>query len=203
VSSILNIAEICPATRALGPGLRAALWVQGCPIGCPGCIAPDWIPNTPAHRLRPTEVAARLLSTPDIEGITLSGGEPMAQAAGLAEMLRSVRATRSSLHVICFSGFTYEALLRQPPASGVPDLLSQIDLLIDGPYVQALNQGDTFAGSRNQRLIPLSQRPLPGNQRWELRKLEVHIRDGAILTVGVPPKDWEADAFISSPFGRG
>jgi anaerobic ribonucleoside-triphosphate reductase activating protein len=197
MSSILNIAELCPATRALGPGLRSALWVQGCPIGCPGCISADWIPNIPAHRLTPAEAAARLLSNPAIEGITLSGGEPMAQAAGLAEMLQIVRATRPDLHVICFSGYTYEALLRQPASSGVPDLLSRIDLLIDGPYVQALNQGDTFAGSRNQRLIPLSQRPLPGDARWELRKLEMHIRDGAILTVGVPPKDWEPLHVIS------
>jgi anaerobic ribonucleoside-triphosphate reductase activating protein len=190
MSSILNIAEICPTTRALGPGLRSALWVQGCPIGCPGCISADWIPNIPAHRLTPAEAAARLLSNPAIEGITLSGGEPMAQAAGLAEMLHIVRTSHPDLHVICFSGYTYEALLRQPASSGVPDLLSQVDLLIDGPYVQALNQGDTFAGSRNQRLIPLSQRPLPGGERWELRKLEVHIRDGVILTVGVPPKGW-------------
>jgi anaerobic ribonucleoside-triphosphate reductase activating protein len=189
----LNIADLCPATRALGPGLRSALWVQGCPLRCPGCIAPDWLEFRPALRLSPTAAAARLLADPAIEGISLSGGEPTAQAPALAAMLRRVRAQRPELHILCFSGYPYETLLTRPPESGVPALLAEIDLLVDGPYLQAHNLGDTFAGSRNQRLIPLSERPLPGTGPWALRRMEVHIRGGSILAVGVPPREWPRD----------
>jgi len=78
----------------------------------------------------------------------------------------------------------------RPAESGVLDLLSEIDLLIDGPYIQAQNTGDTFAGSRNQRMIALSNRPLPGSGPWEFRRMEIRLREGSILAVGVPPKDW-------------
>lgn len=47
LNGMINVAEICLGTRALGPGLRSALWVQGCPFRCPGCVAPDWIPDRP------------------------------------------------------------------------------------------------------------------------------------------------------------
>ena len=148
----LNIADLCPSTRALGPGLRAALWVQGCPIHCKGCIAPDWIPFKKAHLLSPGEAAERLLQDETIEGITISGGEPMLQAVGLAAMLRIVRSIKN-LHVICFTGFRYEHLLGWNENRKIADLLDEIDVLIDGPYVEKLNDGLTFAGSSNQRII--------------------------------------------------
>ena len=187
---MINVADICTSTHALGPGLRSAIWVQGCPIHCKGCIAPAWIPFTTAQLMTPEEAADRLLTNPMIEGITISGGEPTSQAIELAKMIRIVR-QRKELHIICFSGYTYEQLLKWPEEIGVKDLLSQIDLLIDGPYIQNLNQSTTFAGSSNQRQITLSTRPVPAGDTWSQRKLEVHIRDGNVLTVGVPPKDWD------------
>jgi anaerobic ribonucleoside-triphosphate reductase activating protein len=188
-SSLLNIAEICTSTRALGPGLRSAIWVQGCPIHCIGCIAPEWIPFKPANRMDPAEAAQRLLENPAIEGVTISGGEPTLQATGLAEMIRILRAQKE-LHIICFSGYHYEELLSRPAETGVPSLLAGVDLLIDGPYIHSLNMNTSFAGSSNQRRIVLSDRKVPDGDRWQNRKIELHIRDGNILTVGVPPKEW-------------
>lgn len=186
---IINVAEICSATRALGPGLRAAIWVQGCPIGCKGCIAPDWIPDRPAHLLTAHSAAERLLENPAVEGITISGGEPMIQAPGLAAMLRIIRA-RAEVHVICFSGYRYEALQQWDSSRGVQALLSEIDVLIDGPYIDALNNGLTFAGSSNQRILTLSNRSQPDRNQWVARRMELHLRDRYLLAVGIPPKDW-------------
>ena len=186
---ILNIAETCVSTRALGPGLRSAIWVQGCPINCKGCIAPEWIPFNPAHFMTPEVAANLLLKEPGIEGITISGGEPMAQAYGLTRMAQILR-KRKELHIICFSGYRHEYLIKQPVETGIPEFLAMIDILVDGPYIQNLNQGTTFAGSSNQRIISLSQRPIPGNSGWPLRKMELHIRNGMILSVGVPPLGW-------------
>lgn len=194
---MINVAEICSATRALGPGLRAALWVQGCPLRCPGCISPDWLSFKESHLLSPEEVADHLLADPKVDGISLSGGEPTAQAPALAQLLRILR-KRRELHILCFSGYRFETLLHRPPESGVADLLDLIDLLIDGPYLQSLNQGDTFAGSSNQRMIQLSDRALPGSGPWEIRRVEVRIRQGSILAVGVPPKGWPPTLFSST-----
>src|SRR5215212_3452325 len=87
---ILNIANIATHTRALGPGVRAAIWVQGCPLHCPGCLAPNWIPFVPASQFTPEQILNKL----DLEGITgmtFSGGEPMEQAGGLAVLIRLAR----------------------------------------------------------------------------------------------------------------
>jgi anaerobic ribonucleoside-triphosphate reductase activating protein len=204
---MLNIAEMIPRTRALGPGLRAAVWVQGCPLHCKGCISPNWIPFRPANELSPEKVAKYLLSNPEIQGITISGGEPTAQAHGLVEMIKIARHIRDDLHIICFSGFTYESLQKRPLTTGILELLQLIDVLIDGPYIEGLNHGDSFPGSRNQRMISLSERPLPGAGPFELRKMEVYIRNGNVLAVGIPPLQWPAEflpgLFQNHPLSKG
>ncbi len=162
--TLLNIADVCPSTRALGPGLRAAIWVQGCPIGCKGCIAPDWIPFKPAHFFTPLQACGLLLQNKDIEGITISGGEPMVQAAGLADMLRLLR-DRKDLHVICFTGFRLENLLKWDSNRKIGDFLREIDVLIDGPYVARLNNGVTLPKHKPEDYRTLRQR-FAG--RWEL-----------------------------------
>ena len=199
--SFLNVADICPATRSLGPGLRAALWVQGCPIHCKGCIAPDWIPSKPATIMTPEEAGTRLLQRKDIEGITLSGGEPMIQAEGLTAMVRYIR-KKKDLHIICFTGFRYETLLKSDSSLNIKPFIEELDILIDGPYVNHLNNGQSFAGSTNQRIIDLSERSLPGDQIWEPRKMEFHIRNRNILAVGIPPNHWIKDPFKDFSMGQ-
>src|SRR5512136_1451174 len=85
-SGYVNVAAIIPSTRALGPGERAVVWVQGCPFHCPGCIAPEWLPFVPAHLMPVEELVDRLLSSPTVTGMTFSGGEPMLQARSLAQV---------------------------------------------------------------------------------------------------------------------
>ncbi len=58
--TLLNIAEICPATRTLGPGQRFVIWVQGCCFNCCGCISPEWIPQEVANLVEPTMLAQRI-----------------------------------------------------------------------------------------------------------------------------------------------
>lgn len=199
---LLNIAEFCSSTRALGPGLRAAVWVQGCPIGCKNCIAPDWIPFKKAYLLTPQEAGDRLLQNPDIEGITISGGEPMMQAEGLTAMVRFIR-ERRRINVICFTGFRYEALLKWDQAKKIHGFLREIDVLVDGPYIEALNNGLTFAGSSNQRVLELSHEKVLSNRKWTPRQMEIHLRDRNILYVGVPPKNWhkEHSLLMGNPIG--
>ena len=155
-SARLRVAETCVATRALGPGLRSVAWVQGCPFRCRGCLAPDWIPpDAPARDVRPADLAAELLAHPGVTGITFSGGEPMAQAAGLAEVIAIARRERD-LTLICFTGYRLAELKDRPPGPGVAELLAQTDVLIDGRYVAARNDGHGLRGSSNQQVHMLT-----------------------------------------------
>jgi anaerobic ribonucleoside-triphosphate reductase activating protein len=171
-------------TTALGPGTRAAIWVQGCNLRCPGCISPDWIPFKPALQLTPGQVVDKL-SLDEITGLTFSGGEPMEQALALAEVVRLAR-QRRDLDVICFTGYRYETLLKKPTHSGVPDLLELVDVLIDGPYIREQNDSVGLRGSKNQRIIYLTER-LQGYQlENQVRKVEFKIDDGSLTMVGIP-----------------
>ncbi|MEU7830563.1 MULTISPECIES: 4Fe-4S single cluster domain-containing protein [unclassified Nonomuraea] len=180
---MLNVAEICTATRALGPGVRAVVWVQGCPFHCRGCLAPDWIPDRPAREMTPDELAAALLSDPRVTGLTFSGGEPMAQAAGLAETARAVRAVKE-VSLICFTGFRLEELAGRPAAG---ELLAEVDVLIDGRYVASRNDDRGLRGSANQRVHHLTDRLRGLDFTGTPRRAELHVNDRDVLLVGVPP----------------
>jgi anaerobic ribonucleoside-triphosphate reductase activating protein len=181
----LNIAAICPATSALGPGLRAALWVQGCNAHCSGCIAPEWISHKSARRVLVEEILPELLLNPQVTGLTFSGGEPMLQAAGLAKLAWLARQTRE-LDIICFTGYRLEQLLQSPPSPGVTDLLEQIDLLIDGPYLEEFNDNQGLRGSSNQRIHFLTSRLAGINFESSPRQTEIQILNGSAVLVGVP-----------------
>lgn len=124
-------------TYALGPGFRAAVWVQGCPFHCEGCIAPEWtLPG--GYPVEVGGLAPRILADNRLEGITLSGGEPMQQANELAKLVQIIKRLKPKLNVICFTGYRYE-VLQKSKNTGVQELLDQVDLLIDGPYLAAKN----------------------------------------------------------------
>ena len=95
----INIAEIHPSTDNLGPGKRFAIWVQGCPFKCKNCIAPDWIPFEVNKPMLLTRLVSKIIAAKDIEGITISGGEPFMQASQLALILQKVRLHLSLIHI--------------------------------------------------------------------------------------------------------
>lgn len=186
----LNIAATCPATRALGPGIRAVVWVQGCVFHCPGCVAPDWIPIRPARFVRPEELADELLADPRVTGLTFSGGEPMIQAAGLARLARVAR-SRRDVDIICYTGFPRGLLVDTPPGPGVSDLLEQVDVLIDGPFIDRLNDNRGMRGSSNQRVHYLTDRLKGYDFENQHRVAEIHLLEGQAMVVGVPARHFK------------
>jgi anaerobic ribonucleoside-triphosphate reductase activating protein len=183
----LNVAATCPATRTLGPGIRAVVWVQGCALHCPGCIAPDWIPMKPAHLIAPSVLAQKLLANPAVTGLTFSGGEPMLQAEGLARLVYEARRIRD-IDVICFSGYQLEQLRKTPPGPGVYGLLECLDILIDGPYIGRYNDDRGMRGSSNQRIHYFTDRLAHYSLDEVPRKIEILVNDGHAMLVGVPTR---------------
>ncbi len=143
-------------TAVEGPGERACLWVQGCPIRCPGCFNPETWPFETGEETTVDDLYDRVLREDSIEGLTFLGGEPFAQAAALAELAWRLR--ERGLSIVTFTGYTLEAL-RAASNSAWNRLIDATDLLIDGPYIQArADQSRPWIGSANQRYLFLTDR---------------------------------------------
>lgn len=152
----INIAHFLARSQAEGPGWRAALWVQGCPILCKGCINQEMLPFIDRHWVEVEALVTRILSINDIEGITFLGGEPFAQADALAEVAQQVR--HHGLSVMTFTGYTLEELYLKDEA-GVKNLLAHTDLLISGPFIQErFTDKLPWIGSDNQEYHFLTER---------------------------------------------
>ena len=150
---MLRIAAIWHGSLVEGPGRRSVVQVQGCPIRCNECSVPHTHPMDGGVPLAVDDVVDALLDPAGAprDGVTVIGGEPMAQPVGLAALLRRLKACGT--HIVVYTGFTIEGLTRhRSPA--VREALQSTDLLIDGPYIPALSDGaGEWRGSRNQRLI--------------------------------------------------
>ena len=152
----LRIFEYRSPVKVLGPYARAVIWVQGCDFGCKGCIVPEsWDPDA-GEEVDISELVAWVLNQTNIEGITLSGGEPMLQAKALSIFIDRLREAKN-LGVVCYTGYRLEYLKSQGDTSQ-NNLLTKIDLLIDGIYAKTLQSDLLWRGSRNQRLLLLSDR---------------------------------------------
>ncbi|GAB2719671.1 4Fe-4S single cluster domain-containing protein [Kitasatospora kifunensis] len=186
-SARLSVARTLDQCSVLGPGSRAVIWVQGCPLRCRGCVAAETLPFAPAEQGRPVaELVDWLAALPGIEGVTLSGGEPFAQADALVELLDQLRQRRPELSAMAYSGFRLTALRRGSP--GQRALLERLDLLVDGPYVAALHADLRWRGSTNQRIHLLTQRYAKALAEPDTSaglQLSVGL-DGAVSWAGVP-----------------
>ncbi len=134
-----------------GPGFRFSCFVQGCPHHCPGCHNPDSHDFDGGQEMTVEEVAQQLLSNPLTDGLTLSGGEPFAQAAACLELAKIAHS--HGLNVWSYSGWTFEHL-RDHGTDEQKALLRELDVLVDGPFLLAERTlALPWRGSRNQRLI--------------------------------------------------
>lgn len=185
----LNLAEVCPDTRALGPGWRYVLWVQGCPFRCEGCIALKWRPQRVKRLVAVAALAADFLAVEEREGLTVSGGEPMLQAGAIHQLIQQVRRHRPTATLILYTGYTLEEL-RTQGHSAQQVLLDQVDVLIDGRYEQALNDNRGLRGSTNQRIHLLTAAYRNLGEDWftgQPRQVELRFRKDDLFMVGVPP----------------
>ncbi|OWK38083.1 4Fe-4S single cluster domain-containing protein [Fimbriiglobus ruber] len=188
---IMRVAQIVPRTEAEGPGVRFAVWFQGCPLRCPGCCNPEFLPFAGGEAKTLGEVLDwldRTRAAGAIEGVSLLGGEPFAHAAAGAALARAAR--DRGLTVMVYSGFTVEQI-RANPDPAVAALLALTDLLVDGPYER--ERPDTerrWVGSTNQRVHFLTEKYHPDDPCWRARNtLEIRVDRTQVSVNGFPAPD--------------
>ena len=179
---VLSIAQVVPDTEAEGPGRRFAVWFQGCPLRCPGCCNPEFLPFRGGTPTPLGALCEQLTSTPGVEGITLLGGEPFAHVDGAAAFAEFAQSR--GLSVMIFTGYTLGQLREMQTAA---PLLSRTDLLVDGPYIR--EQPDTtrrWVGSTNQEIHFLTERYRFDHQWAKRNTLEIRVSPSQISVNGFP-----------------
>lgn len=163
---VLRIAGITPESIVDGPGLRWTLYTQGCPHRCPGCHNPSTHPMEGGREVTVQSLLDAIRKNPLLDGITLSGGEPLVQPEGCTALCAGAKAM--GLNVWVYTGFTYEWLM-SAGNDAQRALLTHADVLVDGRFLLEERSLELlYRGSKNQRLIDLPKSLAAGQAvLWE------------------------------------
>lgn len=138
-----------------GPGMRYALFTQGCPRACPGCHNPQTHDPKGGFETTTEEILKEIDSNPLLDGVTFSGGDPFMQPKPLVELAKELK--KRNLNVITYTGYRWEELVD----ANDPDwnaLIQASDVIVDGPFVQSLHDWKLkYTGSSNQRIIDVKR----------------------------------------------
>jgi anaerobic ribonucleoside-triphosphate reductase activating protein len=176
---MLKINKILKRSLVNGPGIRYTIWFQGCSIHCKGCINPDTWDQTKGDAMEIAEIVKDINETPGIDGITLTGGEPLDQSEGLLKFLPQIFQNHS---IFLISGYSRSHVLEQQKA-----VLANVDILCSEPFVEALVDPNlVWMGSSNQVLEGLTERGKI--QLMQKRKYRTEIiidkKDASLLATG-------------------
>ena len=166
---MLNLSGIVSDSIVDGPGIRTCIFSQGCPHHCDGCHNPETWDFGCGTDMEEETLVEIVESNPLCRGVTFSGGEPFAQAAGFAKLAKLLKA--KGYEVASYSGYTFEELLTGSPEQ--QELLGTIDILIDGPFLLSEKSLElVFRGSKNQRILDVPKSLAAGqavesaSKRW-------------------------------------
>ena len=158
----LRLAGVIRESIVDGPGIRMTVFVQGCPHHCKGCHNQHTWDFDGGYEGSVGRIIEEAKKDKLLRGITLSGGEPFAQAEALTAL--AIAAREIGLNVFCYTGYTFEKLLAE--SDNHPEycaLLEQCDWLVDGPFIEdQMSLMLHFRGSRNQRILDVPASLLKG-----------------------------------------
>ncbi|MFF2348235.1 4Fe-4S cluster-binding domain-containing protein [Kitasatospora sp. NPDC058115] len=191
---VARVAQVSRPVTALGPGRRLGVWFQGCTLACPGCMSRHtWSPSG-GRELTVERFAAlwRSALADGLDGLTVSGGEPLEQPAALAALLAAADAERrlagATADLLVYTGWEPEELAADPATAAA---LDGADAVITGRYRAGQPTRLVWRGSANQRLVT---RTALGRERYapyrehrpERPELQVRVSEGEVRVIGVP-----------------
>ena len=151
----IRLSGIIEASSVDGPGLRFVIFTQGCNHRCKGCHNPETWNYSGGYSLSIQELGDRIISKRWCKKITFSGGEPLDQASPCLALLNYLKDHNPTIryHSMVFTGYLWEELIKMKDDS-ITQLLSSIDLLVDGPFIETQKSlALMYRGSKNQRII--------------------------------------------------
>ena len=176
----MNIRGYC-LSKVNGPGNRFVLWTQGCSKGCSECFNPETWSTNIYKELSPTQIF-ELIKNFEVDGVTISGGDPLEQEDELLELLMLLSTMRLRKGVILFSGFTRAEIssnfIRE-------QCLKYIDVLIDGRYEKNLKVDFSLRGSSNQEFYFFSDK-ISSDELCFDQEIEISSLEGDIMMTGFP-----------------
>lgn len=188
------IDQILYPVESLGPGKRVAVWVVGCNRQCEGCSNPELWKATNQQPITPMQLFASISQIAEkfqVDGITITGGEPMDQAKDLLELVRLLKVITND--ILIFSGYLHEQLLQSDIHRTI---LNEIAVLVDGPYQKSLNKCLALRGSSNQRILlfdlNMEQRYLEYIHTDKKRIQNFHFADQSV-SVGIHSVNFNAE----------
>ena len=180
----MNIHSIIPNSAVNGPGNRFVIWTQGCSLNCHCCWNPDTHSFKGGKKFTLPNLMKLILSEPNIEGITISGGEPFDQANALYKLTKEIN-ENTNLTQIIYSGYTIKEIRIDKKKQPV---LSNIDVLIDGRFNSEKLSNNDLIGSINQKHHFLTDRYILNNFQ-KRNKIEYHFEiNGTTTLTGFPTK---------------
>lgn len=140
-----------------GPGIRYAIFTQGCPHCCEGCHNPDSHSLSGGYDCDTSKIIEKIKSNPLLDGVTFSGGEPFLQAEPLIEIAK--QSHDLGLNVMAYTGYLWEYLISNANKENKwIELLENVDILMDGPFILSERSIELdFCGSKNQRAINVQE----------------------------------------------
>lgn len=176
----MNIRGYC-LSKVNGPGVRFVLWTQGCSKGCSECFNPETWSTNIYKELSPTQIF-ELIKDFEVDGVTISGGDPLEQEDELLELLMLLSTMRLRKGIILFSGFTRAEIssnfIRE-------QCLKYIDVLIDGRYEKNLKIDFSLRGSSNQEFYFFSNKISSDELSFD-QEIEISSLEGDIMMTGFP-----------------
>lgn len=165
----VNVAGIVSDSIVDGPGLRTVIFVQGCTHHCEGCQNPETWEFGCGKNMSVETLYDMVKDAPLCKGVTFSGGEPFCQAGALVPLAKMLK--KDGYELASYSGYTFEQLMKGTAEQKA--LLSCLDILIDGPFIQNEKSLDLrFRGSKNQRILDVKKSLAEGkavlctDERW-------------------------------------
>lgn len=149
----LRIAGLIEESIVDGPGVRFVIFTQGCPHKCKGCHNPEtWAPNK-GYNITLEEIWDKIKANPFLDGVTISGGEPIIQLEKMLPLLKQIK--ELNLEIAVYTGYLFEHVIQN---QALRECLQYIDILIDGRFIE--EQKDLclrFIGSSNQKVVDVQQ----------------------------------------------
>ncbi len=185
----MYVERILYPVYTLGIGSRIAIWVSGCNKKCPNCANPELWEQQPSQKIEEPhlyKILQEIIDKNQVDGITISGGEPFDQKEDLYELVTHIKQKNKQMEILCYTGYEKEQIEQDQINKKI---LQKIDILIDGKYIDEKNDNKIpLRGSTNQKiyyLTPNKQKEYEKYMKENGRKVQNVYYKNSVVSIGI------------------